>query len=69
MAEQTAAWELLVGTVCDPDAMNAILADYPGMEVLCIPEGSFVTADFSINRVRIFFDPATGLVSVPPRVG
>lgn len=69
MPEQLAAWDLLVGTTCDPDAINAVLADYPNMTVLCIEEGSIVTADFRTDRVRIFFDPDTGLVSVPPRVG
>lgn len=64
-----AVWDLLVGAACDPHATNAILADYPGMTVECIPEGSSVTQDYRTDRVRIFFDPATGLVVAGPRVG
>lgn len=63
---QEQAWNLLVGTTCDPDAINEILADYPGMDVQC---DNSELPDSSNDRVRIRFDPATGLVSEPPRVG
>lgn len=67
--EQEAEWAALVDTKCDPDAINAILLDYPGMEVLCVDDTAFVTADYVADRVRLFFDATTGLVSRPPKVG
>ena len=43
-------------------------ATVPGMEIFVIPEGSVVTFDLLLNRIRIFVD-RNGNVARPPCVG
>lgn len=64
----TQEWPELVGT-------NALLAKsqlaaQTGLNVVLVPQGSVVTTDYRADRIRIYFDPATGLVVQPkPSVG
>lgn len=56
-------------TPCVPNATAEVMKYYPGMEVSCMAEGTPISDDYRTDRLRIFYDPATGLVSKPPRVG
>lgn len=68
-SEQAEEWADLVGMKCDPDAINAVLMDYPGLNVACFDENALVTKDFRQDRVRIFYNSKTGNVSKPPEIG
>lgn len=51
-------------------AVHDALAAATGHNVYLVQQGAAVTQDYNTNRIRIFFDPATGLVCQPfPRVG
>lgn len=51
-------------------AVHDGLAAATGHKVFLVPQGSAVTMDYSTDRIRVFFDPDTGLVCQPfPRVG
>ncbi|RCV18120.1 hypothetical protein SEVIR_3G282200v4 [Setaria viridis] len=49
-------------------AKQKILADRADVKVVVLPDGSFVTTDFDIKRVRVFVDRA-GIVAKVPKVG
>lgn len=49
-------------------AKQKILLDRPDVDVVVLPVGSAVTADFDIKRVRVFVNPA-GNVAKVPKVG
>ena len=63
------AWPHLVGT--DVDAAIAVIeAARPDLVlVTATKEGNIVSADFAVRRVRVWYDPATRLVTRSPRVG
>ncbi|KAJ1262497.1 hypothetical protein BS78_09G112600 [Paspalum vaginatum] len=46
-------------------AKQKILADRPDVQVLVLPQGSVVTADFNSKRVRVFVNPAGNVAEVP----
>jgi hypothetical protein len=51
-------------------AVRDALAAATGHAVYLVQQGSAVTQDYNTNRIRVFFDPASGLVCQPfPRVG
>ncbi|KAK3126633.1 hypothetical protein QOZ80_7AG0559650 [Eleusine coracana subsp. coracana] len=49
-------------------AKRKILADRPDVQVVVLPEGSFVTMEFNPKRVRVFVDHAN-LVAQVPKIG
>jgi hypothetical protein len=55
-------------------ALSLVTADAHPARALLPPhrpplQGSIVSADYAVRRVRVWFDPATRKVSQPPRVG
>ncbi|AQK85346.1 Subtilisin-chymotrypsin inhibitor-2A [Zea mays] len=46
-------------------AKQKILADRPDVQVVVLPDGSFVTTDFNDKRVRVFVDNADNVAKVP----
>ncbi|CAF1102640.1 unnamed protein product [Rotaria sp. Silwood1] len=61
------SWSDLVGMLGD-EAVQTIQNEYPGLEVILLPEGSPTTRYIRENRVHVFFD-YNNLVSSEPRVG
>jgi hypothetical protein len=61
-------WPLLVGKNVDY-AMQIISEDRPDVLVVKLPEGSIVTLDFRLDRVRVFYDPVTIRVTSIPMIG
>lgn len=62
------SWPELIGKTCT-EAKAIIEKENPALnQVVCIPPGSFVTADFRTDRVRISTD-SNGLVSETPTIG
>ncbi|KAK9833547.1 hypothetical protein WJX81_004129 [Elliptochloris bilobata] len=62
------SWPALVGL--QAQAVHDALAAATGLHVQLVQQGNAVTQDYNTNRIRVFFDPATGLVTQPfPRVG
>eukprot|EP00596_Hydrurales_sp_CCMP1899_P003075 CAMPEP_0119041468 /NCGR_PEP_ID=MMETSP1177-20130426/12224_1 /TAXON_ID=2985 /ORGANISM="Ochromonas sp, Strain CCMP1899" /LENGTH=81 /DNA_ID=CAMNT_0007007529 /DNA_START=124 /DNA_END=369 /DNA_ORIENTATION=+ len=62
-----AIWPKLQGeSVIDVEGI--IKQDRPDLTIQRVPEGSMVTMDHRMDRVRIFHN-ADGKVSQPPRVG
>eukprot|EP00250_Pteridium_aquilinum_P035733 c9873_g1_i1 orf=146-469(+) len=61
------AWPELVG-LSGEEAKSKILAENPDLNVLVVPEDSFMTMDFQLKRVRVFVD-SNGQVSRAPKVG
>jgi beta-lactam-binding protein with PASTA domain len=61
-------WPELVGT--NAEQAKAKLEAETGLHVYLVPQGSVVTTDYRADRIRIYYDPATGLVTQPrPCVG
>ena len=58
------SWPELVGLSVE-EAKKAILKDKPDADIVVLPVGSIVTADYRPDRVRIFVDT----VAETPRVG
>jgi hypothetical protein len=50
-------------------ARSVIQQDAPGKQVFLVPSGNLVTMDYRTDRVRIFYDPSTNLVTEAPMVG
>ena len=46
-------------------AKHKILADRPDVQVVVLPDGSYVTTDFNDKRVRVFVDKADNVAKVP----
>jgi hypothetical protein len=61
------AWPEVKGLPAEA-AKHKILADRPDVKVVVVREGSAVTTDFNIKRVRVFVD-STGIVAKVPKVG
>lgn len=57
-------WSNLVGK-SGQDAKQHILKDMPDAQVQVLPEGSPVTRDLRMNRVRVFVDAHQKVVSAP----
>ena len=51
------------------EACKKLSYDYPTHEVQKIKNGSFVTDDLRLNRIRLWYDPVTNLIISIPRVG
>ncbi len=60
------AWPELVGNTGEA-AKAHILADDSSLNVIILPEGSFVTMDFNERRVRIYVDGEGNVISTPRR--
>ncbi|CAD6273285.1 unnamed protein product [Miscanthus lutarioriparius] len=58
------SWPEVVGLSVE-EAKKAILKDKPDADIVVLPVGSIVTADYRTDRVRIFVDT----VAQPPHVG
>ncbi|CAD6273281.1 unnamed protein product [Miscanthus lutarioriparius] len=58
------SWPEVVGHSID-EAKKVILKDKPDADIVVLPVGSIVTADYRPNRVRIFVDT----VAETPHVG
>ncbi|KAH7285683.1 hypothetical protein KP509_33G040800 [Ceratopteris richardii] len=61
------SWPQLVGLPGE-EAKCKILEKGPELTVVILPEGSGVTKDFRVNRVRIFVDD-NGIVTKAPHIG
>eukprot|EP01034_Spumella_vulgaris_P026550 gene26550-33148_t len=48
--------------------LASVKADRPDLRVIVVPQGSIVTMDFRVDRLRLFVDE-NGVVVQPPRVG
>ena len=59
-------WPECVGMQAE-DCQTLILEEAPSLNTYIIPEGSPVTMDYRLDRVRIFVDDANVVVSVPNR--
>uniref|UniRef100_M8ATA6 Subtilisin-chymotrypsin inhibitor-2A n=1 Tax=Aegilops tauschii TaxID=37682 RepID=M8ATA6_AEGTA len=57
-------WPELVGRMIK-EAKEKIKADRPNLKVRIVPVGSIVTADFDLNRVRVWVDT----VAEVPKIG
>lgn len=67
-APLVSAWPALVG-VQFGDAVAAIEASDPKLSVVAVEAGSMVTMDHREDRVRVMYEPSTGIVSMVPRRG
>mmetsp|Transcript_19747 Transcript_19747/g.55801 ORF Transcript_19747/g.55801 Transcript_19747/m.55801 type:complete len:123 (+) Transcript_19747:91-459(+) len=61
------SWPEVVG-MSGEDAKAAILADDDSLKVQVVPEGSMMTMDYRLDRVRVFVD-SNGKVTQEPRLG
>ncbi len=61
------SWPELVGW--DKAEAKAQLETTTTKTVFLVPQGSVVTMDFNMDRVRIMYDTATNKVSSTPRIG
>ena len=61
------SWPELLG-LPGVEAKSKILEDNPKLEVVILPVGSIVTADFREDRVRVFVD-SDGKVAQIPKIG
>jgi hypothetical protein len=61
-------WDELLATDADA-ALKKIQQERPGLKVVKVKKGSMVTMDFSLERVRVYYDPESGQVSSIPTVG
>jgi hypothetical protein len=43
--------------------VTTLTAKCPGMAIYKVPEGNKVTMDYNLNRIRVWFNPSTQLVS------
>ena len=49
------------------NCQSLILSEAPSLNTFIIPEGSPVTMDYRLDRVRIFVDDSNVVASVPNR--
>ena len=66
-ADAKTEWPELVGK--DADGAKAVLEEETGKKVYLVKSGSMVTMDYRTDRIRVFYDAETGLVTKPPKVG
>jgi len=62
------SWPELEGVNVD-EAVNLITTENAQLKVFKVEEGSPVTRDYHLDRVRIYFNPETQLVVGIPRCG
>jgi len=62
-----ASWPELVGQQGET-AAAALRSERPELHVMVVPEGSMVTMDHRMDRVRVFVGPS-GAVAKPPKLG
>nr|1TM5_I Chain I, chymotrypsin inhibitor 2 [Hordeum vulgare subsp. vulgare] len=60
-------WPELVGKSVE-EAKKVILQDKPAAQIIVLPVGTIVTAEYRIDRVRLFVDRLDNIAQVP-RVG
>jgi hypothetical protein len=60
-------WPELVGK--DKEEAKTFLEQSTGKTVHLVESGMMMTMDFSMDRIRVFYDRATGKVAQAPRVG
>ncbi|KAF7066384.1 hypothetical protein CFC21_072377 [Triticum aestivum] len=65
-SEEKTSWPEVVGLPVE-EAKAIILRDKPGADIVVLPVGSIVDAQFIANRVRIFINGTT--VAETPIVG
>ncbi|CAF1557560.1 unnamed protein product [Rotaria sordida] len=58
------SWPNLVGVPVD-GAVEAIKSENPSLNVIPLAEGTVLTADLRLDRVRVFFDANNQVSSVP----
>lgn len=51
------------------EAMSRIRAERPDLSATPVPHDNFVTMDYKTDRVWVWYDPATQLVTQVPKVG
>jgi hypothetical protein len=61
------SWPGLVG-VSSQQAQQTIAKERPDLNIFIVPEGSIVTTDYRLDRVRVIVDNA-GKVVDPPTTG
>ncbi|XP_057459141.1 subtilisin inhibitor CLSI-I-like [Lotus japonicus] len=64
---QKTSWPELVGVTTE-EAERKIKEEMSGVEIQVVPPGSFVTADFKTQRVRLYVDES-GMVTRTPGIG
>jgi len=62
------SWPELEGKNVD-EAVKSISEENPELRIFKLEKGSFVTMDYSSDRVRVFYDPDTELVCGIPHCG
>lgn len=68
MDSELQSWPDLLGTDT-ATAQSTIQRDAPGKRIMLVPAGNIVTMDFRSDRVRVFYNPDTNMVTEVPRVG
>ena len=58
------SWPELLG-IPGVEAKSKILADNPKLNVVILPVGTIVTADFREDRVRVFVDSDEKVAQIP----
>lgn len=62
--EGEAPWDSLVGQDAD-EAVKALTVKFEKLNVVKVPEGSIVTMDYRLDRVRVFFGEDGKVVRAP----
>jgi len=68
MNQEKTSWPELEGKNVD-EAAEIIKYENPELNVQKVPEGSFITYDYRIDRVRLFYNTETNVVAVTPNCG
>ncbi|KAL5078186.1 hypothetical protein RYX36_017170 [Vicia faba] len=58
------SWPELVGVSAE-EAERKIKEEKPEAEIQVVPQGSFVTADYKFQRVRLYVDESNKVVRAP----
>lgn len=62
------AWPELVNT-SSSDAVRIISIQRPDIHVMLVPQGAMVTMDYRLDRVRVFHNEESGMVTSIPKIG
>ncbi len=62
------SWPELVGANVDV-AVETITKENPQVNVQKVPSDRMVTCDYRLDRVRVFYDADTNVVSRVPKIG
>lgn len=63
-----ASWPELMNTP-SAQAMAVISEQRPDVKAMLVPQGAMVTMDMRMDRVRVFHDVSTGMVTSTPKIG